>query len=66
MIILQYQSREAEGDHMKVYVVTGYNDILNSFYVAGVSKSKETAEKIKEEDEFQATLSRITEVEVSE
>lgn len=49
---------------MKIFVVQGYNGILNSAYLAGASKSMAGALAIQKEDEFQADKSKIVEVEL--
>jgi len=46
---------------MTVYVVTGYNGILNAFGVVGVASTKEKAEAIAKEQEYMLDKSKITE-----
>jgi len=47
-----------------VYVVTGYNGILNAHGPVGVARTREGAEKIQAEHEYLLDESLITEMEV--
>ena len=51
---------------MKVYVVLGYNGILHSAGAVGVAKTKEGAEKIEKDNEYQLDSSRIIEMELED
>lgn len=51
---------------MKVFIVTGYNGILQGAGPAGVSTTKEGAERIQKEKEYMLDDSRIDEYEVQE
>jgi hypothetical protein len=51
---------------MIVYIVTGYNGLLNTYGPVGVATTIELAEKIKSEHEYMLDESIITETELVE
>ena len=51
---------------MQVYVVTGYNGILNGYGVVGVATTQERADQIVKDNEWKLDKSHITAHELQE
>jgi len=49
---------------MKIYIVTGYNDIMKTYGPVGAGTSMIVAKKIQEDNEYKLTSSIITETEL--
>lgn len=49
---------------LKVYVVSGYNGLLNYYGIVGVGATLEAAERIKQEHEYMLDKVMISEMEV--